>query len=131
MTNWDFLSLLTSNIQSFICSFVFSFCIYYYCFRNVIHSILDPLFWSLLGSCFGFSVVSFLFLLDQISIYYYSSYLLTQFSFIIFLLIGMKHRISIINPVIIINKSYFLYCFFFISLFVFSLCIVYCNNSES
>ena len=118
MTNWDFLSLLTSNIQSFICSFVSSFCIYYYCFRNVIHSILDPLFWSLLGSCFGFSVVSFLFLLDQISIYYYSSYLLTQFSFIIFLLIGMKHRISIINPVIIINKSYFLYCFFFISLFV-------------
>jgi hypothetical protein len=47
-------------------------------FKKIIISILDPLFLVILSSCFGSTVVFFLFIYNKIESIYYYNYLLTQ-----------------------------------------------------
>ncbi|MRG46920.1 hypothetical protein GFS24_17495 [Chitinophaga sp. SYP-B3965] len=81
MNNYDFLDLLIDNISAYFAIFIFLGIFYYFLFRKVVHTVIDPLFWSILFSLFGFADVVLMFFTGAIKPYYFLSYLLTQGAF--------------------------------------------------
>ena len=126
MSNWDFIILLSENIQDFILIAISLLLIYYLLFRKWVLSILDPLFLSLLGSSLGFAVVLFLYHMNSISLYYLFNYLLTQFSFLLFLFWGLNFKFEIVNPLIKIkDEPLFLLSFFIVASLTDFFCQIY------
>lgn len=125
MNTLDFFEILVDHIDLYIIILCLSMMSYYYLFRNICRSILDPLFIALLGSMFGTSVVVLLFMTNQIKSVYFISYFLTQFFFIIGLLLvkpdmGYKPEISLRiyklnNPLYIKSVFYFSFLVFVVS----------------
>lgn len=82
MSNPEFFIFVVENIWLYLGCLGFAILLYFLLFRKVYISIFDPLIIALIGSMFSFSVVSFLFLIDEIDTFYLSNYLLTQVAFI-------------------------------------------------
>lgn len=105
--------------------YVFLFCltIYYFTYRNVFLSLLDPLNFNLFFSFLASTVVFFLFFINEINWYYFSSYCLTQVSFTVgffcFKPINIK-KILITPPkqIIFQHETWFLEMMFIISSFI-------------
>jgi hypothetical protein len=74
--------LLNDNILLYVAILLVSVVLYYFIFRRMYLSILDPIMFSLIFSVFGFSVVWFLYFTNSLANKYLISYLLTQFAFI-------------------------------------------------
>lgn len=81
MNNLSFYNLLFANAWTFVWATIIALCIYFLVFRKWLVSFLDPFVLAAITSMFGFAVVLFLYLVDQIDFYYFASYLLTQFAF--------------------------------------------------
>lgn len=77
----EFGELLNDNIKLYIILFVCTTILYFFIFRKVYISFIDPLIFNTLYSAFGFSVVWFLYYTSNIDIKYLISYLLTQIAF--------------------------------------------------
>ena len=81
MTNWEFIQLLSEQWKLYLIITIVSCLIYWFIFRKKIYNIFDPLFISLVGSVFGFSIVLYLYVTNTITFYFFSSYILTQCAF--------------------------------------------------
>ena len=81
MNNLDFYDLIIKNWSLYSVALVACLLIYYFTYRNVFLSLLDPLNLNILFSCLAASVVVFLFFTGDINGYYFSSYCLTQLAF--------------------------------------------------
>jgi len=73
--------LLNEHILLYLLMLIGSIVLYVVLFKKMYISILDPFIYSLVFSCFGFSVVWFLYFTDSITIRYLLSYLFTQIAF--------------------------------------------------
>lgn len=77
----EFGLLLNEHLYLYLQLLVFSVIVYIFIFRKVYISFLDPFIFSVVFSVFGFSVVLFLYLTNNIPEIYLISYLLTQVAF--------------------------------------------------
>ncbi len=83
MDTSSFYTLIFSNIGLYSICLLLSIIVYYFVFRKYFLSILDPFFLGICFSLLGFATVLFLFFNNNINIYWFFSYLLTQFAFFI------------------------------------------------
>lgn len=122
MNTADFFELLiNNNLLYFTCFFGVCF-FYYFLFRKVCFSMLDPIFISLVGSAFGASVVVFLFATSKISSFYFVNYLGTQFAFLAgFVFFNKFSPIVFVASKIGFENVFFLQCFFVVSFVIFFL----------
>lgn len=122
MNTADFFELLINNNLLYFSCFVGVCLFYYFLFRKVCFSMLDPIFISLVGSAFGASVVVFLFATSAISSFYFANYLATQFAFLAgFVFFNKFSPIVFIKSKIKFDNVFFLQCFFVVSLVTFFL----------
>ena len=103
MSYYEFGLLLYDNLYLYIAVFIFSVILYIVLFRRTVHSILDPYFFSLFFSCSGFSVVIFLFLINEISNFYFYQYLITQTFFFTGFLLTFRNEES--NNKVAVNAN--------------------------
>ncbi len=73
--------LLNDNIVLYGIILFITIILYFFLFKKLYISILDPLIFSTVFSCFGFSVVLFLYFTQSILLKYLVSYLFTQVAF--------------------------------------------------
>jgi hypothetical protein len=90
MNTVSFFLLLSQNLIIFLVILVLICGLYYILFKKFIISVVDPFFLQFVSSLFGFSVVVFLFIMNKIEMYYFSSYVFTQFAFFGGFLLGNK-----------------------------------------
>jgi oligosaccharide repeat unit polymerase len=111
--------LLNDNIFTYVITFVVSVIVYYFLFRKMYISVLDPIIFSVIFSCFGFSVVWFLYFTDSIETKYLLSYLFTQIAFWLglftFKSLSSKQILKERKIIRLENEDSFLKVFFFIS----------------
>ncbi|OCB70565.1 O-antigen polymerase [Flavobacterium piscis] len=120
MNTADFFELLINNNLLYFSCFVCVCLFYYFLFRKVCFSMLDPIFISLVGSAFGASVVMFLFATSKISSFYFINYLGTQFAFLAgFVFFGKFSPTVFIKSKIRFDNVFFLQCFFIVSFVTF------------
>ena len=94
MRTGEFFLMIFDNFEFFFVSAILSFIIYYNIFKRYIFSLLDPLFLSVFFSYSGFVTVIFLFLTKNITLFWLSSYLFTQFAFFLGFIIFKPLRID-------------------------------------
>lgn len=82
MNNYDFYFLFYNNIGLFFGIFLIISLVYFLFFKRYVISIIDPLFYAIFFSIWSATVPCFLYALDRISLYYFSSFLLCQFAFL-------------------------------------------------
>lgn len=78
MSYYEFSLLLYDDLGRYIWILVGTLLLYYFLFRKIVYSVLDPFFLCLLFSASGFSVVIFLYFNANISSFYFAQYLMTQ-----------------------------------------------------
>lgn len=116
MSSYEFYDCFLDNQGLYCLILIFTLILYWRIYRKFIFSFIDPLFLSSIYSLFGFSVVLFLFVLNNISQYYFCSFLLTQISFWIGLYCFKNKTIAISMSFLKIrNESHLLKCVFFVS----------------
>jgi hypothetical protein len=81
MRTGEYFFLIFSNFQIFTISAILSLIVYYAIFKRYIFSLLDPLLLSAFFSYLGFTTVLFLYFTENITLFWLSSYLFTQFAF--------------------------------------------------
>jgi hypothetical protein len=81
MGNLEFYAFVVQFWGTYLCSLIFCLVTYYFIYRRVFLSLLDPLNFNIFFSCLGSSVVIFLFLIGEINLYYFSSFCFTQILF--------------------------------------------------
>lgn len=81
MSTQEFVSRLSEDFQLYLVLLSASVIIYIVLYRRYIESLWDPLFFQSVASCFGLSVVLFLFFIKAIDFRYFLSYLTTQVAF--------------------------------------------------
>ena len=90
MTNWEFILVFSEYWNLYIPILIFTGLIYWIILRRKINNVCDPLFMTALGSLLGASVVVFLYFTENIKLYYFSNYLITQIAFIFPLILYNK-----------------------------------------
>ena len=128
MNNFEFYEIALNNISLFISLLFFSGFIHYIIFRTQVKSILDPYFLVVISSIFCFTVVFLLFFTSNISLYLFSSYVLTQTGFFLGLYTFRVKNIG--NPInktsLKSNKHSSLIAFYFFSfVYITSQCFIY------
>jgi len=83
MLSIEFMKYLLDDFYIYFAILVCYTCGYFYLVRKYIYTILDPLFLYTLYSCFGGTIVVFMFYKDVISLQYFLSYLFTQAAFVL------------------------------------------------
>lgn len=115
--------LLYDNIYIYISCLLASVLLYYFIFRRTYISILDPWILSTVFSCFGFSVVWFLYFTNSIDVIYLYSYLLTQGAFWLglFTFNNLKKGeiLSKATENVLKNENNFIKIFFLVSSFLY------------
>lgn len=81
MRTGEYFFLIFSNFEFFTISAILSLIVYYAIFKRYIFSLLDPLLLSVFFSYLGFTTVIFLYLTENITLFWLSSYLFTQMAF--------------------------------------------------
>lgn len=81
MRTGEYFFLIFSNFEFFAISAILSLIVYYAIFKRYIFSLLDPLLLSVFFSYLGFTTVIFLYLTENITLFWLSSYLFTQMAF--------------------------------------------------
>lgn len=101
MNNFEFYNVALNNISLFFILLFFSISLHYLIFRSQVKSILDPYFLAIISSIFCFTVVFLLFFTNNISLYLFLSYVLTQTVFFLglytFRVKNIKNDINIAN----------------------------------
>ena len=81
MSYYEFGLLLYDDIDKYLYILVGTLLVYYFFFRKIVYSLLDPFFMRLFFSAAGFSAVCFLYFSENISSFYFGQYLMTQILF--------------------------------------------------
>ncbi|MFY0253351.1 O-antigen polymerase [Chitinophaga sp. 30R24] len=94
MNNYDFLELLVSHSGLYLFILLMTGSVYFILLRRIIKTPIDPLFLVIVSTIFGCADVIFMYATNAINIYYFSSFLLTQFAFILgfFSLHSFEHK---------------------------------------
>ena len=78
MSYFNFFLCVNDNLTTYLVILLSTLTFYYLIFRRTIVSVLDPLFFALVSSSLGSTVVLFLYRVGKIESVYYYDYLLTQ-----------------------------------------------------
>lgn len=119
----EFGILLNNNIILYLIITLISIVLYFFIYKNIYLSILDPVIFNTLYSVFGFTIVWFLYLTLNIDLKYLISYLITQLAFwfgLFFFRSLNKDSILSINKVIFFRREpFFIKTLFFVTTIVY------------
>lgn len=114
-------SVLWPNIGLYYLVLLLSLALYYFIFKRYYVSIIDPAFWIFIPSLFGFSIVLFLKITEEITDYYFFSYLITQSAYVVGFIISSKgKKVTISRSLKLGNEKFFYKIFFLVSLVLYA-----------
>lgn len=123
MNNYEFFGDVLDNINLFFGILFLSLIFHYFLFRSQIKSFIDPYFFAVFSSAFCLTDVFFMYFINKISFYIFSSYVLTQISFFLGFYSFKKRKTPIVNvknldekPDVSLNDLIAFYFFSFIYL---------------
>ncbi|TRX13394.1 O-antigen polymerase [Flavobacterium gawalongense] len=130
MNNYEFYEEVLDNINLFFGILICSFILHYLLFRKQVKSFFDPYFLAVISSVFCFTDVLFLFIVNKISTYLLSSYVLTQVGFVLgFYTFKIKKKIlsgdDKKNYIEKVNSRNVIAFYFFSFIYLFNQCLIY------
>jgi len=122
MTPLDFLDLVYQHIgvALFLCATLIL--VYLLMFRSGISSVADPLFVGVLASAFSAAVVAILVYLEEIKLFYFTSFFITEIAFLISVLWGGANciRLKKLTPDVAKNSQYLVFHYLLTAAFLLS-----------
>lgn len=83
MYPYQFIELVTVNIEIYLVILFFTFIIYFFIYKNAIGSVIDPIFLGIITAVFTTTPIIFLFLLDEIQNKYFINFIFCEIFFIL------------------------------------------------
>jgi oligosaccharide repeat unit polymerase len=118
MNNFDFLSLIIDSPYTYTICILLALTTFYFIYKRIVISVLDPFFLTQLFSAIGFATVLFLLLQNVISTKIFLQYILSQSAFIIgFFTFKKVFKSENYNFSINQNQTQFFLFFFFTLIF--------------
>lgn len=133
MNNWEFFDLLLSNTQIYLFCIAITVVLYSLLLKNKFISILDPFFISMIFSAMGFADVLLMQFTNKITLYYFTSYILTQIAIYLGFIFGCRlslYSFSSQKKSQIKDYKLLLNILLFVSFIVFLICQLFVYSSS-